>query len=114
MAATIIPFDDLRSSPTAVLFEGGELAGPDISIFFVTTPPGKGPGRHVHPYPEVFLVQKGQARFIVGEEFVAVSGGNVVMVPAETIHGFTNVGDEPLSVVSVHPSPVVIQTWLDE
>lgn len=34
------------------------------------------------------------------------------MVPPETPHGFKNAGEDTLRVVSVHPSPRVVQTNL--
>ena len=109
--ARVIPLEELRFSPTAALFEGREEIGASI---FVTRFPerGQGPGLHVHPYPEAFGVEEGVAKFTAGEEEIEVAAGNVVVVPAETPHGFKNVGDEVLRVVSVHPNPTVEQTWL--
>jgi len=106
----IDPIEDLRRSPTSVLFEGGEDA--PVSIFVTEYPRGRGPDLHLHPYPEVFLVEHGTARFTVGDEQVEVTGGHVVVVPAQTPHGFKGAGDDTLRVVSVHPSPVVQQTDL--
>ena len=71
--ATVTPIDDLRWSPTAALFEGGEQIAASI---FITS------------------YQRGQ-------------------VPPETPHGFEAVGDDPLRVVSVHPSPKLVQTDLE-
>jgi len=106
-----IPFESRRSSPTAVLYEGraDELDG---SIFVVDVPPGKGPALHVHPYPEVFVVEEGSATFTVGDEQVEASAGQFLVVPRETPHGFKNTGEGNLHVVSFHPSPEVVQTWL--
>jgi mannose-6-phosphate isomerase-like protein (cupin superfamily) len=108
--ATVTPIEDLRRSPTAALFEGGEQA--PISIFVTEYPRGRGPDLHVHPYPEVFVVETGTALFTAGDEQLTVTGGNVVVVPAETPHGFKGAGDDTLRVVSVHPSPTVQQTDL--
>jgi mannose-6-phosphate isomerase-like protein (cupin superfamily) len=58
------------------------------------------------------VVEDGTAIFTSGEEQLEVGAGNVVVVPAETPHGFKNAGDEVLRVVSVHPSPQVEQTDL--
>jgi hypothetical protein len=55
-----IDLDELRTGPTAALFEGGPRAG-----------------------------------------------------TATTLHGFRNIGTEPLLVVSVHESPTLIQTFTD-
>lgn len=109
--ARVIPIEDLRRSPTAALFEGGSDELP-ISIFVTAYQRGQGPALHVHPYPEVFVVQDGTATFTAGDEQLTVEAGHVVIVPAETPHGFKGAGDDTLRVVSVHPSATVRQTDL--
>jgi mannose-6-phosphate isomerase-like protein (cupin superfamily) len=109
--ATVIPIDELSFSPTAALFEGGEEIAASI---FITAydEPGKGPGLHVHPYPEAFVVHDGTAIFTVDGEELTVAAGHVVVVPAETPHAFRSAGEETLRVVSVHPRGSIEQTWL--
>ena len=109
--ATVIPLADLRRSATASLFEGGDDVPASI---FVTEYPerGQGPDLHVHPYPEVFVVQTGTATFTAGDEELTVPAGNIVVVPAETPHGFKSTGDGTLRVTSVHPAGKVQQTDL--
>ena len=108
---TVIPVADLRRSPNAALFEGGDEIG--ISMFVTRyAEEGEGPDLHLHPYPEAFVVEDGTARFTVGEDEIEVDAGHVVVVPAETPHAFKCVGGEVLRVVSVHPSPAVEQTDL--
>ncbi len=106
----VIPLDDLQFSPTARLFEGGDRI--PVSMFVVTYEQGKRVGQHTHPYAEVFLVEEGVAEFEVAGETTPVPAGNFVVVPAETAHGFANREPGTLRVVSVHPSPHVIQTDL--
>ena len=107
---TIRPIEELRRSPTAALFEGGDEIG--VSMFITRYPEGQGPDLHLHPYPEAFVVEEGTARFTVDDETIEVGAGHVVVVPAETPHGFKCAGDEELRVVSVHPSRQVEQTDL--
>jgi outer membrane protein assembly factor BamB len=47
-----------------------------------------------------------------GGLWITSAAGHVVVVPAETPHGFESAADDPLRIVSVHPSPRVQQTWL--
>ena len=108
--ATVTPIDDLRRSPTAALFEG--RAQIPVSIFVTEYQRGQGPDLHTHPYAEAFVVETGTAVFTAGDEQLTVEGGNVVVVPAETVHGFKCAGEDTLRVVSVHPSPAVRQTNL--
>ena len=105
---TVIPIEELRRSAMSALFEGG--ADAPISFFVTEFPRGRGPDLHLHPYPEVLLVETGTALFTVDEEQFTVTGEQVVVVPAHTPHGFKGAGDDTLRVVSVHPSPTVIQT----
>jgi len=108
--ATVVPLDGLAFSPTAKLWEGGDDA--PVSIFVTEYERGQGVGLHVHPYPEVFVVQTGTGTFTVGDETLTVAGGHILVVPAETPHGFEGAGDDTLIVVSVHPRPKVEQTFL--
>jgi quercetin dioxygenase-like cupin family protein len=102
---------DLALSPTAALFEG-ERAGAGISMFFTRTPPGATVELHVHPYPETFLLLEGHGRWTAGEDVVELVAEQMLVVPPDTPHGFRNVGDEPLLVVSVHEAGAVQQRWL--
>ena len=108
--ATVIPIEDLRRSPTAALFEGGDDVA--TSIFVTQYARGEGPALHLHPYPEVFVVLTGTAAFTAGDEELTVAGGHIVVVAAHTPHGFQGAGDDILRVVSVHPSGAVDQTNL--
>lgn len=105
---------DLELSPTAALFEGEPRAGVDASMFITRTPPGRAVELHVHPYAEVFLLLAGRGRWTVGEESVELEPDQMVVVPSGTRHGFRNIGDEPLLVVSVHERGNVVQDWLGE
>lgn len=108
--ARVIPIEDLRRSATAALFEGGDEVA--ASIFVTEYERGQGPSPHLHPYPEVFVVQTGSATFTAGDEELVVEAGHIVVVPARTPHGFKGAGDDTLRVVSVHPSATVQQTDL--
>ncbi|MFL5845787.1 MAG: cupin domain-containing protein [Solirubrobacteraceae bacterium] len=107
----VTPLEDLRRSETAALFEGAAAGGVAVSMFVTDYPPGRGPDLHLHPYAEVFYVQTGTGEFTAGDEQRLVEAGHIVVVPPDTPHGFKCRSDR-LQVVSVHPSPQVIQTDL--
>jgi quercetin dioxygenase-like cupin family protein len=109
---TVVDLNELRRSPTAWLFEGGPRAGVGISMFIVRTPPGKFVELHVHPYPETFLLLEGRGRWTAGDDVVELEPEQMISVPPNTPHGFRNIGDEPLLVVSVHEAAELQQTFL--
>lgn len=109
----VAALEKFRVSPTAAKFEGGPAAGVPVSSFVTDHPPGREVGLHRHPYPEVFMVLSGLARFTAAGEQQEVPGGHVVVVPAGTPHGFASAGDEHLRIVSIHPSPEVVQEELE-
>ncbi len=104
--------DEIRFSPTPALFEGKRHAGVDISMFIVRSPPGDAVELHVHPYPETFVLLEGRGRWTAGETVVELAPEEMIVVPPETPHGFRNIGEVPLLVVSVHESGTMQQTWL--
>lgn len=109
----IIPKENIQLNKTAYLFQGGEQGGVPISFFWVFTLPGGGPGLHIHPYEEVFVMQQGQATFTIGDTTFEVRGGEIVVAPANTPHKFKNSGEESLQMLSIHPSKQVIQENLE-
>jgi mannose-6-phosphate isomerase-like protein (cupin superfamily) len=111
---TVVNYDlaELKFSQTAALFEGKARAGIDISIFVVRTPPGRAVEMHVHPYAETFLLLEGLGRWTAGDAVTELEPEQILVVPPETPHGFRNVGETPLLVVSVHESGRLEQTFL--
>jgi quercetin dioxygenase-like cupin family protein len=108
----IIPFTDLPGSDISRSLEG-YTAGASVSIITVDFPPGHGPKLHTHPYEELFVVLEGTASFRVGDRTVEVGPQNIVIVPPNTPHGFTNTGDGLLKQVDVHAADRFTTTWLE-
>lgn len=103
---------ELRFSPTAALFQGQQHAGLDVSIFVVRTPPGGAVDLHIHPHSETFVLLEGRGRWTAGDVVTELVPNQLLVVPANTPHGFRNIGDVPLLVVSVHESGTLEQTFL--
>jgi mannose-6-phosphate isomerase-like protein (cupin superfamily) len=110
--AVMLDLAELALNPTAALFEGHRRAGVDISIFVTRTLPGRAVELHVHPYAETFLLLAGRGRWTRGDEVVELQPDQMLVVPPDTPHGFRNVGDVPLLVVSVHERGTLRQTFL--
>ncbi|MCW2924602.1 MAG: Cupin 2 conserved barrel domain protein [Thermoleophilia bacterium] len=96
---------------TTAQFQGLDH-GSGVSFYVSRDAPGDGPDLHTHPYTETFVIQHGAVRFTVGEEAVDVGPGDVLVVPADTPHGFTNVGTEPMHSVNIHAAARMVQTDL--
>src|SRR5690348_1902055 len=74
----ILNISDLAGNITKQ-FEGTLYGDVNVSFFLSETSPGKGPKLHTHPYAEVFIVQEGTLTFVVGEETVVATGGQIVI-----------------------------------
>jgi mannose-6-phosphate isomerase-like protein (cupin superfamily) len=80
-------------------------------MFVTRTPPGKFVPLHIHPYAETFLLLAGRGRWTYGDEVVELKPDQMIVVPPDTPHGFRNIGDEPLLVVSAHERGTLRQVW---
>lgn len=114
--ATIIAKEALSHSETASRFEGYEHAGEDIgvSFFLIDAPPGSGPGLHTHPYAEVFVVHEGEVLFTVGDETVAATAGQIVVVPPGAPHKYVNAGAGRARHIDIHTRGRMETKWLDD
>ena len=108
----VIAFDDLEHTADAHDLVGADHDVP-FSVILIHTSPGGGPAVHAHPYPEVFIVEAGEATFRLGDEMRVVGAGHVVVGPSMAPHGFTNTGAGELRIVSIHGSPEFVTQWLD-
>ena len=68
---------------------------------------------HQHPYAEVFLVQEGNATFTVGGDTIDVTGGQIVVAPADIPHKFVNSGTGPLRQIDIHANDRFVTEWLE-
>lgn len=113
MSVSRVSLDALRLSSTASLFEGGPQAGVGVTMFIVRTPPGQWVDLHTHPYSETFVLLEGTGRWTAGDEVIEASAETIISVPPDTLHGFRNIGEEPLLIVSVHESATLVQEFTD-
>jgi mannose-6-phosphate isomerase-like protein (cupin superfamily) len=96
---------------------GHELVGADhggvgICVIFVDLEPGGGPAQHKHPYEEVFVTLQGEAKFLVDGREIVATPDEIVIVPPETPHGFTNSGQGRLRQLNIHVSPAFQTEYL--
>lgn len=111
-AGHIVPFDELEHSEHSHEFVGAEHGDIPFCVILVHSRPGVGPKLHRHPYPEVFIVESGQATFQIGEKSVVVEGGHIVVSPSGEAHGFTNTGTGELRLTAIHGAGRFSTEWL--
>ena len=109
-----ITLTDLPYSGNSHELEGTHYGGVPASLIFFDGPPGSGPRLHSHPYAELFVVQEGEATFVVGDDLVTATPGQILIAPAGVHHRFTNTGSGPFRSLDIHLSDHFITEWLEE
>lgn len=110
---SVLPASDQKRAPNRTLRFEGEKHGSGVSMFLVDNEPGEGPGLHVHPYSETWVVRSGRARFTADGEDLEAGPGDIIVVGPDTPHKFVNLGPGRLDLVCVHDSPRIIQEDLE-
>ncbi len=108
----LIRGSELPGPPGGLQFIGADHGDLPISLFLVDAPGGSGPKLHRHPYPEIFVVEGGQAEFQVADAHLTARAGNILIAPAGAAHRFTSVGPEKLRLTAIHIAPMMATEWL--
>ena len=103
----------IKTNPEETQTIQGAEHGATISLILDRSTTGQGPRLHRHPYDETWVVVEGTVKFQAGNEACAAGPGDVVIVPANTPHKFTNEGVAPSRLVCIHANPTVIGEWLE-
>jgi mannose-6-phosphate isomerase-like protein (cupin superfamily) len=111
---TIISRETLPYDGNTYEFEGIRYHDTEVSFIWVDMPPGGSVRLHKHPYKEVFIIQEGMATFTVGSAAIEAHAGQIILVPADIPHKFTNTGDKQLRQVDIHSNSQFITQWLEE
>ena len=90
-------------------------AGMPIRTGIQTSQPGYQTRRHSHPYVEVLTVLEGLGEaWLEGEkEVVSLEPGMSIAFPANRVHAFRTVGDQPLVTYGVHASSKRIVNYIE-
>jgi len=103
----------IKTNPEETQTIEGAEHGAAISLILDRSDPGQGPRLHRHPYDETWVVVDGTVNFEAVNETCAAGPGDVVIVPANTAHKFTNTGPGPSRLVCIHANPTVIGERLE-
>jgi len=106
--------DELPFDGNTYEFEGIQHQETEVSFIWVDMKPGGSVRLHKHPYKEIFIIQEGIATFTVGSNTLEVFAGQVVIVPAEVPHKFSNANTQQLRQVDIHVSKEFITIWLED
>jgi mannose-6-phosphate isomerase-like protein (cupin superfamily) len=102
---------------SADALEDATLRGADygatVSLILDKSEPGHGPRLHKHPYDETWVVEEGNLTFQLGDERHQLGPGEIVIVPPDVPHKFTNDGPGRSKLVCIHASPTMITEWLE-
>jgi mannose-6-phosphate isomerase-like protein (cupin superfamily) len=111
---TVVERKSLPFDGNTYEFEGFRHQSTEVSFIWVDMLPGHGVRLHKHPYKEIFIIQDGAATFTVGSATLDAHAGQIIVVPADTPHRFTNTGSGPLRQVDIHVSSQFVTHWLEE
>jgi len=108
----IHPAEQTKFADGTVAFEGRPYGG-GVSAFLVDAAPGEGPALHVHPYSETWVVRAGKAEMRIAGRTVTADAGDIIVVAANTPHGFRALGPERLEITCIHASDHFVQQWVE-
>ena len=114
MTYTILNRDELPRDGNTYEFVGSQYQDTEISFIWVDMPPGGTIWLHKHPYKEIFIIQEGEATFTVGSTSLEAHAGQIIIVPADMPHKFSNLSDKQLKQVDIHVSKRFITEWLED
>jgi quercetin dioxygenase-like cupin family protein len=100
-----------EGGPRGVDIEGDTL-GADSTLILTDMAEGTGPRLHKHPYPEIWVIMAGAARFTAGNDTIDAGVGDVVHVEAEMPHKFV-VTAGPARMVCIHVARRFHTDWLE-
>ena len=91
----------------------GAEHGATISVILDHSELGQGPRLHKHPYDETWVINNGNLTFHAGDQQLDAGPGDIVIVPPDTPHKFTNNGPGQASFICIHANPTFVTEWLE-
>ena len=88
--------------------------GPNFALRKFSMQKGGGMPRHTNTVEHEQYVLRGRAKIGIGEDVHEVKAGDVVFIPAETVHFYENTGEEPFEFLCIIPNKEDKITLVDE
>jgi mannose-6-phosphate isomerase-like protein (cupin superfamily) len=79
--------------------------GEHAQVVVMAIQPGEDIGEETHDGDQILLFVEGEGRAVLAGEEEPVRAGDLVFVPARTLHNFVNAGPEQLRLVTVYAPP---------
>ena len=74
---------------------------------------GGGPRLHKHPYAEILIIRAGTRTITIGDRQITATAGQILVVPANAPHKFSNLGPGAFESIDIHESGEFITDWLE-
>jgi len=114
MTYTLLNRSDLPFDGNTYEFIGSQHQNTEVSFIWVDMPPGGSVRLHKHPYKEIFIIQEGVSTFTVDSTTLEAHVGQIIIVPADVPHKFTNNSDRQLKQIDIHVNKEFITDWLED
>lgn len=80
--------------------------GPNTQVVIMSIKPGEDIGEETHPdNDQVLYLVAGSGKAVLDHEESDYSAGDLVLVPAGTLHNFVNTGGEDLKIITAYSPP---------
>jgi quercetin dioxygenase-like cupin family protein len=107
----IVDVNSLMPFGAEVAVFNGYENNANVSFFIVCFSPGMGPRKHRHPYEETFIILEGAIEAVIEDKTYTVPAGNIMIVPPNTWHEFSNKTDKQVMTVNIHPAAEMVTEW---
>jgi mannose-6-phosphate isomerase-like protein (cupin superfamily) len=81
------------------------VTGEHSQVVVMAIQPGEDIGEEMHEGDQILLFVEGEGKAVLEGQSEPIRAGDLVFVPAGTLHNFVNAGPEPLRVVTVYAPP---------
>ena len=68
---------------------------------------------HKHPYAEILIIRAGAGTITIGDRQITATAGQIIVVPANAPHKFSNLGPGAFESIDIHESGEFIMDWLE-
>jgi quercetin dioxygenase-like cupin family protein len=96
-----------------ILLQGEDVEGGKMAVTWVDLAAGASQQPHRHSPEQVYVIIRGEARMLVGEEEQEVGEGDLIHIPSNVDHGIRNLSDKPLTYISTSTPTFDIIAYYD-